>query len=132
MSITLLINYRQLYISVIKVPLPALRKPSDEDLFLVDGAQRRVNHDYLKNHFIREGRLKEQHALYIIEQATNIMLRECNMVNITSPVTSECLVFLLQQLAQHQAQYVGIFADNTLEFSSEARILLLFNTPSLV
>ena len=51
-----------------------------------------MNHEYLKNHFIREGRLKEQQALYIIEQATNVLSRERNMVNITSPVTSECFL----------------------------------------
>jgi serine/threonine-protein phosphatase 2B catalytic subunit len=69
------------------VPPPVLQKPSDEDLFILDGQQRKVNHDYLKNHFIREGRLKEQQALFIIEQATNVLSRERNMVNVTSPVT---------------------------------------------
>ena len=79
-------------LSIIQVPPPALDRPSDDELFVLDGSQRRVDHDYLKNHFIREGRLKEQHALYIIEQATNVLSRERNLVNITSPVTSECPV----------------------------------------
>ena len=83
----------------IQVPPPALHRPSDEDLFVVDG-QRRLNHEYLKTHFLREGRLREQQALYIIEKATSVLSRESNLVSITSPVTSECpAVFLFQPVA---------------------------------
>ena len=84
----------------IKVPPPALHRPSDEDLFLVDG-QRRLNHEYLKTHFVREGRLREQQALYIIEQATNVLSRERNLVSITSPVTSESSFISSTQWLNH-------------------------------
>ncbi|KAF8965423.1 serine/threonine-protein phosphatase 2B catalytic subunit [Flammula alnicola] len=70
-----------------QVPPPASHRPSDEDFYMMDGHERKVNHEYLKTHFIREGRLKESQALYILEQATNIFSREPNMVPLRSPVT---------------------------------------------
>jgi len=54
---------------------------------MVEGRDRKVNHEYLKNHFHREGRLTETQALYILEQATNVLSREPNMVTVKSPVT---------------------------------------------
>lgn len=75
--------------------MPAANKPTDQELFVQDGAERKVNCEYLKSHFIREGRLKEPQALYILEQATNIFSREPNMVPLRSPVTSPyCLPLL--------------------------------------
>ena len=53
-----------------------------------DGPERKVNCDFLKAHFIREGRIKEAQAIFILEQATNIFSREPNMVPVRSPVTS--------------------------------------------
>jgi serine/threonine-protein phosphatase 2B catalytic subunit len=42
---------------------------------------------FLKNHFFREGRLKEEHALYIIEKATQLLRAEPNVLSVDSPVT---------------------------------------------
>lgn len=42
---------------------------------------------FLKNHFYREGRLKEEHALYIIEKATQLLRAEPNVLSVDSPVT---------------------------------------------
>ena len=44
---------------------------------------------YLKNHFYREGRLKEEHALYIIEKATEILHTEPNLLYVDAPVTGQ-------------------------------------------
>lgn len=55
---------------------------------MFEGQERKVNHEFLKSHFFREGRLKESQALYILEEATNIFSREPNMVPLRSPVTS--------------------------------------------
>ncbi|KAF8908190.1 Metallo-dependent phosphatase [Gymnopilus junonius] len=70
-----------------QVPPPASYKPTDSDLYLYDGHERKVNHEYLKQHFYHEGRLTEAQALYILEAATNILSREPNMVPLKSPVT---------------------------------------------
>ena len=42
---------------------------------------------FLKNHFYREGRLNEDHALYIIEKATEILHTEPNLLHVDAPVT---------------------------------------------
>ncbi|KDR70155.1 hypothetical protein GALMADRAFT_255002 [Galerina marginata CBS 339.88] len=70
-----------------QVPPPASHKPSDQDFYLNDGGERKVNHEYLKNHFYHEGRLTEPQALFILENVTNIFSREPNMVPLRSPVT---------------------------------------------
>jgi len=42
---------------------------------------------FLKNHFHREGRIKEEHALYILEKATRLLRAEPNVLTVDSPVT---------------------------------------------
>ena len=51
---------------------------------------------YLKNHFNREGRIREDHALYIIEKATEILRTEPNLLYVDTPVTGEFSPSLLQ------------------------------------
>jgi serine/threonine-protein phosphatase 2B catalytic subunit len=45
---------------------------------------------FLKNHFYREGRIKEEHALYIIQKATEILRSEPNLLTVEAPVTGAC------------------------------------------
>lgn len=45
---------------------------------------------FLKNHFYREGRLKEEHALYIIDRATQLLRAEPNVLSVEAPVTGVC------------------------------------------
>ncbi len=42
---------------------------------------------FLKNHFYREGRIKEEHALYIIDKATQLLRAEPNVLSVDAPVT---------------------------------------------
>ena len=44
---------------------------------------------FLKNHFYREGRIKEEHALHIIEKATEVLHAEPNLLHVDAPVTGE-------------------------------------------
>ena len=44
---------------------------------------------YLKDHFYREGRIKEEHALHIIEKATEILHTEPNLLYVDAPVTGQ-------------------------------------------
>jgi len=44
---------------------------------------------YLKDHLYREGRIKEEHALYIIEKATEILHTEPNLLYVDAPVTGQ-------------------------------------------
>lgn len=50
------------------------------------------NAEFLKHHFLREGRLTESQALYILEQATGLLASQPNLVDVESPVTSESYV----------------------------------------
>lgn len=45
--------------------------------------------NFLKNHFYREGRISEDHALYILEKATDLLKQEPNLVSVDAPVTGE-------------------------------------------
>lgn len=54
---------------------------------------------FLKNHFYREGRLKEEQAIYIIEKAAEILRAEPNLLTVEAPVTGACSHF------QHSAIY---------------------------
>jgi len=42
---------------------------------------------FLKNHFYREGRIEEDHALYILENATRLLHAEPNVLTVDSPLT---------------------------------------------
>ncbi|KAF5340239.1 hypothetical protein D9611_007793 [Ephemerocybe angulata] len=70
------------------VPPPATSKPTEAEFFAVDDrGDRKPNPVFLKDHFFKEGRLKEEQALYIINLATRILAKENNMVEVKSPVT---------------------------------------------
>ncbi len=45
---------------------------------------------FLKNHFYREGRLSEEHALFILEKGTEILRAEPNLLYVDAPVTGVC------------------------------------------
>ncbi|KAI0039749.1 serine/threonine protein phosphatase 2B [Auriscalpium vulgare] len=67
-----------------EVQAPAMRLPTDQEAFTETGLP---NSAFLKNHFYREGRLTEEHALRIIERATAILRAEPNLLAVESPVT---------------------------------------------
>ncbi|KAJ7080590.1 Metallo-dependent phosphatase-like protein [Mycena belliarum] len=70
------------------VPQPATHRLSDADFFTIDefGAPK-PNVRVLRDHFFREGRLTEEHAMYILEHATKLLTTEPNMVEVQGPVT---------------------------------------------
>lgn len=85
-------EYRKFDLFILsQVPQPVGFHPTDEQLFIHNAAYGELlpNPDFLKHHFFHEGRLTEAQALYIIHQATSLLTREPNLVNVESPVTSE-------------------------------------------
>ncbi|KAF8218128.1 Metallo-dependent phosphatase-like protein [Mycena galopus ATCC 62051] len=70
------------------VPQPATHRLSDAEFFALDdfGASK-PNVRILRDHFFREGRLTEEHALHILEHATQLLTAEPNMVEVQGPVT---------------------------------------------
>ena len=72
------------------MPPPAARTPTDGQVFIIDQrGVRRPNAVFLKAHFLQEGRLTEPQALHILDQATQLLASEPNLVDVDSPVTSE-------------------------------------------
>ncbi|KAF8500445.1 serine/threonine protein phosphatase 2B [Russula emetica] len=69
-----------------EVQAPAMNIPTDEQFFSKT-EKGKPDIAFLKNHFYREGRLNEDHALYIIEKATEVLHTEPNLLNVDAPVT---------------------------------------------
>ena len=72
------------------VPHPATNKPKDEEFFAYDRNGAPIpNLDFIREHFLAEGRLTEQQAIYILDKATDLLSREPNLLPVPSPVTGE-------------------------------------------
>ncbi|KAF9527434.1 Metallo-dependent phosphatase-like protein [Crepidotus variabilis] len=70
------------------VQAPAMLTPTPEQFFNNRGQdQSKPDINFLKNHFYREGRLTEEQALWIIEQATDILKKEPNVLSVDAPIT---------------------------------------------
>lgn len=69
-----------------EVQAPAMNIPTDEQFFSKT-EKGKPDIAFLKNHFYREGRLKEEHALYILEKATEVLHTEPNLLHVDAPVT---------------------------------------------
>ena len=92
--------------------------PTDEQFFSKT-EQGKPDIAFLKNHFYREGRIKEEHALHIIKEATEILHAEPNLLYVDAPVTGEPFasprlyrVAVLTSLNGVPSQSVAIFMDN--------------------
>ena len=46
--------------------------------------------DFLKQHFFHEGRIKEEHALLILQKGAELLKKESNVVDVEAPVTGKC------------------------------------------
>ncbi|KAI8142229.1 calcineurin [Fennellomyces sp. T-0311] len=69
-----------------QVEPPAVDKPSDEELW----DKERPGHprlDFLKNHFLHEGRLHEHQALQIISSVKSILRSEPTLLRVPAPIT---------------------------------------------
>ena len=72
------------------VPSPAtdIPTPTDEQFFSKTKKDK-PDIAYLKDHLYREGRIKDEHALYIIEKATEILHTEPNLLDVDAPVIGQ-------------------------------------------
>ncbi|KAL1919267.1 uncharacterized protein VTP21DRAFT_1959 [Calcarisporiella thermophila] len=68
------------------VPAPAVHTPTDEEFFSKERPDL-PDINFLKHHFFREGRLKEEHALYIINKCTEMLKSEPTLLHVSSPIT---------------------------------------------
>lgn len=65
---------------------PVMTIPTDDEFFSKTEAGK-PDVEFLKDHFFRQGRIKEEHALYIIEKATEVLHTEPNLLYVDAPVT---------------------------------------------
>ena len=66
------------------VPPVAARVPTDEELFKPDGLP---NHEFLKKHFLKEGRLSRDQTKRILEMVIDVFAKEPNLLMLNSPLT---------------------------------------------
>ncbi|PCH44682.1 serine/threonine protein phosphatase 2B [Wolfiporia cocos MD-104 SS10] len=69
-----------------EVQAPAMSLPTDAQFFSRDDPTK-PDVAFLKNHFYREGRLSEEHAMYILEKGTELLRAEPNLLYVDAPVT---------------------------------------------
>lgn len=65
---------------------PAVNKPTDEEFWSKEDPTK-PDLAFLKSHLIKEGRLKEEQALYIIEKTTEIFKNEKTLLEVDAPIT---------------------------------------------
>lgn len=72
-----------------KVPEPAWFKPTDEQFFMTDPTTGRPlpNPTFLRDHFLREGRLTEAQAVFLVDEATRLLTQEPNMLELQGPIS---------------------------------------------
>ena len=63
-----------------------MRVPTDDEFYSPQD-RKKPNLAFLKQHFIREGRLTEEQALYIIAEGTKLLKAEPNLLEMDAPIT---------------------------------------------
>jgi len=70
------------------VPQPVASRPTEEQFWMNDQhGRRKPNAEFLREHFLREGRVTEVQALAILRQCTDVFTAEPNVLKVKSPVT---------------------------------------------
>ena len=69
-----------------EVPAPATALPTDAQFYSsLDPSKPSL--DFLRSHFLREGRLTESQCLHVIERGTEILRKESNVLEVDAPIT---------------------------------------------
>ena len=63
-----------------------MSKPTNEQFFSKKDPTK-PELEFLKNHFLREGRLTDEQAMLIVQKGTEILKKEPNMLDIEAPIT---------------------------------------------
>ncbi len=71
-----------------QVPQPVTARPTNEQFWLHDHhGHPKPNAEFLREHFLREGRLTDDQAVAILRQCTDMLSSEPNVLKVKSPVT---------------------------------------------
>lgn len=74
----------------IDVPPPATTIPTSEQFYSKTDPTK-PDAEFLKAHFMREGRLSEEQALFILTKGNELLKKEPNLLEIDAPITGECV-----------------------------------------
>jgi serine/threonine-protein phosphatase 2B catalytic subunit len=72
------------------VPPPAWHEP-DDSAFYSQTDRNKPDVEFLKKHFIHEGRLKKEQALFILERGIEVLSAEDTLLEIEAPVNGNLL-----------------------------------------
>ena len=72
-------------IIALELPPVAAQIPTEEELFDQEGKPR-IN--FLRDHFIAEGKLTTSQTMQIIELGTALLSKEANLLELAAPITS--------------------------------------------
>jgi len=98
------------------VQAPTVTIPTN-DQFFSKTEEGKPDVAFLKDHFYREGRIKEEQALYIIEEATRLLRVEPNVLTVDAPVIGATIGCRFNVLSTYQfLQSVVTFLANTCAF----------------
>ena len=97
--------------------------PTDEEFFLPTGGgydptgSRGLipNAPFLKQHFLKEGRLTEEQTMFILSEATRVLSLEPNLLEISGSTTGKSLNYRCPAITSNlivTMQFVGIFTGN--------------------
>jgi hypothetical protein len=89
---------------------PATNKPTDEQFFAKD--RKTPDLDFIRAHFLAEGKLTEEQAIYILGMATDLLSREPNLLSVASPVTGESSDTIDARHRLTPPQSVATFTDS--------------------
>ena len=93
-----------------QVQAPAMTIPTN-DQFFSKTDKTKPDIAFLKNHFYREGRLKEEHALYIIDKATQLLRAEPNVLAVEAPVTGATITRKHPRISLSNAFFIAVCGD---------------------
>lgn len=70
-----------------------MHKPTDDEFWSKKDSTK-PDLDFLKKHFILEGRLTEEQALQIIRKGTEILKKEPTLLDVDAPITGKISAIL--------------------------------------
>ena len=73
--------------------------PAD-DMFFSKTEEGKPDVEFLKRHFYLEGQINEEHALYIIDKATQLLRAEPNVLTVDGPV-----------IGAPRSRFIRLFSD---------------------
>ncbi|KAF8266218.1 Metallo-dependent phosphatase [Lactarius quietus] len=94
------------------VPQPVASRPTEEQFWMNDQqGRRKPNAEFLRQHFIHEGRLTEVQALALLHQCTTVLAAEPNVLKVKSPYDLMKIFEVGGKLTETNYLFLGDYVD---------------------